>query len=472
MLQDAAFLLAQGREDECMRLCNEVLNEKFDQPEALFLIGQCLLKAGKTGFAHAVYMHFLQLKPNVASAWNNLGKCYLDMNLLDEAEGCMKRVIKLEPKDSAALCNLGLVHLNRCETKLSIEYSGRALKLNPDSINAQHNLGLAHLMEGNWKEGWPNYASSVGCNVDRKERVYREESRWDGSKGKCVIAYGEQGLGDEISFASCIPDLIKDCSETVIECDSRLEGLFKRSFPQASIHGTRFKEWIDWMDQHDLEGRVAFGTLPMYYRNETKDFPGTPYLVAEPQRRIQWRALLASLGDKPKIGLSWQGGMNKTGKARRSVSLESLLPILRQDATFISLQYKNAEEEIKLMEEKHDIKIHHWPRAVEAKDYDETAALVAELDMVISVTTAVIHLSGSLGIPCLVLTPKNPMWRYGLTEETMPWYKSVTIIRQKNASDWLDPIHECALRLRNFINGKHYGDHELHGVDGRSRRVA
>ena len=124
------------------------------------------------------------------------------------------------------------------------------------------------------------------------------------------------------------------------------------------------------------------------------------------------------------------------------------------------------------LEQMYGVKVHHWPRAVEAKDYDETAALVAELDMVISVTTAVIHLSGALGVPCLVLTPKHPMWRYGLTGETMLWYKSVSLIRQKKASDWTDPINEAVYRLRQFLLEAKNGNNQLHNADGIARRVA
>lgn len=467
-IQHAEFLRANGRVDECMRICNEILNERLDTPEAIFLIGRCLLDSGKHGLAHLLYMQFLRLKPNVGAAWNNLGRCYQEVNQQDESERCFKRSLKIEPEDAVAMSNLGLVHLNRCEPDMAIKYSLEAIKRNPEFRSARHNLGLAYLQNQNWKEGWEAFEASVGFNVDRKERVYGDEERWDGAKGKVVVAYGEQGLGDEISFASCIPDLIRGCKEAVIECDERLEGLFKRSFPAAHVYGTRFKDVIDWADRHHLEGRVAFGSLPKHYRNRTEDFPGTPYLVADPERRIQWRALLDSLGPKPKIGISWQGGSNKTGKARRSVSLEALLPVLRQDATFISVQYKNADEEIRQLEEKHGIKVHHWPRAVEAKDYDETASMVAELDCVVSVTTAVIHLAGALGVPCIVLTPKNPRWFYGLQGESVPWYKSVEMIRQKKANDWLDPINEAAVRLRKYL----HGNHELHEPSSRIARVA
>ena len=467
-IQHAEFLRANGRQEECVRICTEVLNEHYDQPEALFLIGHCMLDAGKPGLAHAIYQQFLRLKPNVGAAWNNLGRVYQEFNKLEEAERCFRRSLKLEPQDGVAWSNLGLIHLNRCEYAESIRNSLKALEINKDFKACRHNLGLAYLMGRQWKEGWEHFEASVGHNADRRERVYGEEQRWDGSKGKCVIAYGEQGLGDEISFASCIPDFIKDCSEAVIECDKRLEGLFKRSFPDASVYGTRYSEVIDWADRHRLDGRVAFGSLPKYYRNASEDFPGEPYLVADPERRVQWRALLDSLGPKPKVGISWQGGINKTGKTRRSVALDSLLPILRQNATFVSLQYKNAPDDIQLLEEKYGIKIHHWKRAAEAHDYDETAALVAELDLVVSVTTAVIHLSGALGVPCLVLVPKHPRWFYGLEGEEVPWYKSVKLIRQKKAGDWLDPINEAAVRVRNFVNG----NTRLDGSNASLARVA
>lgn len=465
---EAAWLRSQGRVDECIRLCNEILNEKFDVPEAIFLIGHCLIDSGKIGLAHAIYMQFLRLQPNASAGWNNLGRCYQENNYLDEAERCFKRALKIEPDDYTAMANMGLIHLHRCEPDLAIRYAQNAIKIKDESKAPRFTLGMAQLMNWDWAHAWENYEATVGYDRDRKERIYGNEPRWDGTKGKCIVAYGEQGLGDEISFASCVPDFIQDCDQAVIECDSRLEGLFRRSFPKANVYGTRFKEVIDWADRHQIDGRVAFGSLPKYYRTSTEAFPGKPYLVADPERRVQWRALLDSLGTKPKIGISWQGGTNRTGKSRRSVSLESLMPLLRQDAIFVSLQYKDPTAEIEAFEETHGIKIHHWKRAAEAVDYDETAALVAELDMVVSVTTAVVHLSGALGVPALVLTPKNPRWFYGLQGESVPWYQSIQLIRQKRANDWLDPIAEAATRVRTFING----NHKLHEPAKRITAVA
>lgn len=470
-LKRAEFLRREGRVEEAMRLANEHLNEHLEDPAALYLVGHALLESGKTGLAFSLYKQFLALRPNVPGGWNNLGRCYFETNKLDEAEMCFRRAIKIDPNDFIAYSNLGLIELNRCHPEKSIEWSQKSLDLSPTFSAAKHNLGLAHLMAQNWPEGWANYEASVGRNADRRERVYGDEPRWDGEKGKCVVAYGEQGLGDEISFASMVPDLVRDCRETVVECDVRLEGLFRRSFPQAHVYGTRYKEMIDWADKHKPEGRVAFGSLGKFYRKTAADFDGKPYLVADPERRIQWRALLDSLGPKPKVGIAWQGGILKTGKKWRSVTLDALMPVLKQDATFISLQYKHATAEIEALEQTHGIKIHHWPRAVEAKDYDETAALVAELDAVVSVTTAAIHLAGGLGVKAYVLTPMCPMWRYGLTGEQMPWYQSVELIRQQKAGNWHDPIAEAAYRLRNFLRSPHDHQH-LRQPDDRACELA
>lgn len=136
--------------------------------------------------------------------------------------------------------------------------------------------------------------------------------------------------------------------------------------------------------------------------------------------------------------------MLSTGKKKRSLSLEDFAPILKAiPATWVSLQYRDGREEIKAFEDKHGIRIHDWPRATQTKDYDDTAALVAELDLVISVTTAVVHLSGAIGKECWCLAPSKPRWFYGLEGE-LPWYKSVKMFRQK--AEW--PINDIVKLLQ------------------------
>jgi len=466
---EAEFYRSHGRFEEAMRIANDILNEEAEHPHALYMVATCLLESGKHGLAYPLWMRFLEKEPNVPNGWNNLGRCLEDFQRSEEAERCFRRAVKINPKDHVALYNLGLMSLRKSNPNKAIEHCEEALKLAPDFHTAKFTLGMAQLMRHQWVPGWENYEASAGINEDRNERVYRDEGRWDGSPGKTVIVFGEQGLGDEINFASCIPDMVRDCKKVIFECDARLQGLFQRSFPDVKCYGTRYKSVIDWGDELDrVDGRIPLASLAKFYRKTTESFPGTPYIVADPQRRLQWRALLDSLGPNLKVGIAWQGGLNKTGKKWRSMTLEALEPVLRQNATFISLQYKDPTEEIKAFTEKTGIEIHHWPRAVMAHDYDETAGLVAELDLVISVTTSAIHLAGALGKEAWVLVPTLPTWRYGLEGEKMVWYNSVKLIRQIKANNWLEPVHEVAYRLRDKING----DIELRKSGERGRIAA
>src|SRR4029077_13556558 len=171
----------------------------------------------------------------------------------------------------------------------TIEYCDKALALAPDMMDSMVNRGMSYLAFRRWEEGWDGYCRNLGQNKDRKERIYGEEPRWDGAKGLNLVCYGEQGIGDEITFASVIPDLIRDSRSTVIECDKRLEGLFARSFPECEVHGTRYKDAKEWLNCTRFDARVAMGDLTNFYRKTTDSFPKTPYLKPSPEMRLQWR---------------------------------------------------------------------------------------------------------------------------------------------------------------------------------------
>lgn len=442
-----AEALRQGGEpDEALRLASAYLNDHFDDVPALMVMAHCLIDAKRIGHAYQLLKRASQIAPNEAIIWNNLGHCFQEGSDLDQGEQYLYRALKLEPENAIALNNLALMHLNRGDPQRALLAAGRAVSIDPKLSEARYNVGLSKLMMGDWAEGWIGYENNLGPGKPRRQRIYPGTEVWNGENGKTIIAYGEQGIGDEISFASCLPDLTRN-NTVFLDCDPRLVGIFRRSFNTPTF-GTRFKDKIGWHTKTNATHAVAFGSLPKFFRNSAADFPGRPYLVADPERRLQWRALMDSLGPKLKIGIAWTGGKKDTGTARRSIDLVDLLPILRQDATFISLQYKPAPE-VYDVERTHGVKIHHWPHALHTNDYDDTAALVAECDLVISVTTAVIHLCGALGKPCWVMAPNAPMWRYGLSGDRMPWYGSVKLYRQSR--QWVETIAQVAADLRDHI---------------------
>jgi ADP-heptose:LPS heptosyltransferase len=193
---------------------------------------------------------------------------------------------------------------------------------------------------------------------------------------------------------------------------------------------------------------VSAGSLAYRLRRKPEDFPQhNGFLKADPSKVAAWRERLAALGPGRKIGLSWQGGVGFTGRKRRSLTLEQLLPILRLPGhQFVSLQYTEVRDEVRALESRHGVKVHHWQEAID--DYDQTAALVAALDSVLTVCTAIVHLSGALGRPALVMVPYGPDWRYGANSERMIWYPAHRLLRQRRIGEWKEVLDEVAQRLR------------------------
>jgi thioredoxin-like negative regulator of GroEL len=442
-IEEIKRLSESGKYQEAMEAANEVLADNFDDSLAIFFLAYCLLKTERFGLAYNLFRRCADLNPSKSEPWNNAGMCHQETWNLEDAEKCFRKSLQLEPENAAAMQNLALIYVNKCLPDEALKWISRAEKTNQPTWQALDNKALALLMKGEWKEGWACYRATAGRDKVRQLRAYKEpeEPMWTGERGRVVI-YGTQGLGDELSFASCIPDAMKK-AEVIIDCDHRLEGLFKRSFPEAKVYGTRFKD-VTW--EAEIDYSIPSDCLPSIFRNSTEEFPGTQYLRADPERRIQWRALFDTL-KRPTIGIAWTGGRKNTGRKKRSLTLDDLEPILRSiDATWVCLEYKDRSEEIESFKKKTGIHIHEWKRATQTQDYDDTAALVAELDCVVSVTTAVIHLSGALGKDCYCLVPNLPRWFYKVEGDSMPWYKSVRLYRQTKGGTW--PIQDIANLLK------------------------
>lgn len=441
MTSEELDALAGTDPDEALRIASARLDENPNDLTGLFATWKCYLTAERFGLSLITAKRLVELWPNNAGAWNNMGMSYHGMMDLDEAEKCFRRALRIDPKHVPAMNNLALICVGNHKPGEAIEWADKSLALTKDDQNGVlESRGYACLMLGRWKEGWDGYEAMIGGSY-RPIKPFNGEPYWKGEETETLVVVGEQGIGDEISFASIYPSLLKDgrVKNVILETDSRLEGLFRRSF-DVPVFGTRFQPNKYWKSQYKPTAHVLSGSIGRYYRLTDESFDKSPFLVADPERRLQWRALLDSLGDKPKIGIAWTGGLKKTFGWRRHLMLSEFLPILRQDATFISLQYKDPSEEILRMELEHGIKVHHWPRCTEAKDYDETAALVAELDLVIAVPTAVADLCGGLGKECWVLTPQKPHWRYAKHVWT-----NAKLYRQK--ADWAKTINEVARDL-------------------------
>jgi hypothetical protein len=307
------------------------------------------------------------------------------------------------------------------------------------------------IAQGDYPRGWEEYEWRLRSRLYAPLYGRYAYPRWDGSplEGRRILVYAEQGLGDELLFASCLPQVVAQAAHCVIDCEPRLARLFRDAFPQATVHGGRQTDdpgWISGAGRIDVQ--VPAGSLPLYLRRRAADFPAHQgYLRAQAERVARWRERLRDLGPGRKIGLSWRGGVPRTGRGSRSLRLEQLLPLLRMAGhSFVSLQYGSCHEEIARMQAQNDIRVHHWPEAI--SDYDETAALVTALDLTVSVCTALVDLGGALGRPVWVLAPVRSDFRYGISGESLCWYPSARVFRQARYADWEPVIAAAAAALR------------------------
>ena len=369
-----------------------------------------------------------------------------------------RKALALRPEQAEIHATLGSALFDNGNVDEAVAALRRALKLNRESVAAHYNLGLINLMRGKYREGWEQFDYRFRLPKNRSWRTC--EPRWNGStlRGRTLLVMREQGLGDEIMYASCYGDVIASAEKCFVECDSRLEPLLARSFPDATflpLQDLMTSAASDPVVPVDI--RSYAGSLPRYLRGSLRDFPRHQgYLKADPQRMQYWGERLTALGDGLKVGISWRGGTSVTKRGRRSFALTDLSPLLSvAGVQWVNLQYGERSDDIARLQSEGGIKINDWPEAIDG-GYDETASLVGALDLVISVCTSVIHLSGALGKTAWVLAPHVPEWRYGLTGDSMPWYPSVRLFRQPSPDTWQPVIAGVREQLlqRVVIGGK------------------
>lgn len=431
---------------------HEYLSIHPDSKKALFLLGQMYIMMDRPAFALPIYEQLKEKDKNRKEIWNNLARCYDSVHLNDKAQAAYKKCIRLDPSYIRAYSNLATSYVSSCKPKQSQEWNDKARAMNPTETEILDQIEITEswikLMTRDYS-GWDEYQVSIGKTAEKPHRKYDDEPDWNGEKGAKVIIYGQEGMGDEICFASMIPDLVKDCT-TYLDCHPRLEGLFKRSFPEVEVHGTRLSMNMEWPYEKDFTHSLSIGVLGKFYRRRVESFPGTPFLTACPNRRAQWKALFdkESKG-RLKVGLAWSGGSAATKSAQRTKALKGLEPILAQDAYFVSLEYKDGET---------DPRVNEYPWGAKSKDMDDVAAMIAELDLVIAVPTTSVHLAGGLGIPTLLLTDKHPHFLFGLEGSKCDWYGSVEQIRTNQIQQTAEKLHGYIHRARpEATNSAHDG---------------
>ena len=428
---------------------------KADFATAHANLGLALREAERLDEARAHLERAAALRPTSADAHVNLGTLLVDVGDLDGAGRAYRRALELDPRHAEATHALGLVAFRALDIAGARARYVAALALRPDYAAARTSLGELELAQGEFATGWANYESRLDTSgAPRLALPYRE---WGGERApeETLLVYWEQGLGDVILFASCLPDAAARVGRLVVDVPDALQPLFARSFPAARVIAGRNRPGADWLAGCEpIHACAAIGSLMRHFRAERSRFPAhAGYLTPDPDRVEAWRRRLDALGPGRKLGLSWRGGLMRTGRLQRSLAPAAFGSLLAIEGTrWVSLQYGDCTADLRELEHATGRGIDHWPESI--ADFDELAALMVALDGVVTVCNTTAHLAGALGASGIVLAPRAASWRYQLEGATLPWYPSLTVLRQRDAGDWTAVLGEAAAAIRAGAPGR------------------
>jgi tetratricopeptide (TPR) repeat protein len=447
-------LKGQGHLDEAILHFRKAIELDPSFADAHYNLAIVLQEKDKADEAITLFQRAIELKPAHADAYYNLAILLKETDRADEAIPFFQRAVELNPFFADAYCNLAIIFEESGMLNDALSYYQKALQSSPDDAEINWNVSHALLSSGSFKEGWRKYEWRFEVK-DFKQRGF-PLPRWDGSslEEKTLFIYAEQGVGEEIMFASCLPEVIAQADSCVIECDKRLVPLFTRSFPKAKvIH--RLHSWNDFPHNiPSVDMKTAIGSLPLFLRSNLTSFPQyQAYLKPDPLKVEGWRNRFAVLGAGSKIGISWRGGGKASEKRLRSTVLEQWTALFSVPGVhFVNLQYGDCSGELREAGEKSGVTIHHWEDADPLKDLDGFAAQISALDLVISVDNATVHMAGALGVPVWTLLPFACDWRWMREYEDTPWYTTVRLFRQSSRGDWNKVFGRVASYLRHYIS--------------------
>ncbi|ACC69261.1 hypothetical protein PPMP20_08135 [Paraburkholderia phymatum] len=389
----------------------------------------------------------IERSPDDANAWINLAKSRLAGFDLDGALEAEQRAILLQPDTPVALGNHGQTLREAQQWEDAERFTSAAHRAAPSNASFMSNLSMLHLLRGNYADGWLEHeARWDGSKELAGKRPVMPGPKWCGESlaGKTLLLWGEQGMGDLLQFCRYVPLL----AERVHRQGGRLAW---NSFPQMGPLLAR--TLAQYADEFTLGGSVeslpkfdyeiSLLSLPLLFDTREETIPSTvPYLRADPQRVDAWREQLA--GEKRlKVGLVWTGSHGHQRNPYRRVGLERYVDYFREldNAAFYSLQPGAGAEVAAARTAGLDIADH----TAAFKTFDDTAAYVSALDLVITVCTSVAHLSGALGQRTWVLLDVNPHWVWLLDRADSPWYPSATLYRQAQFAQW-EPVFDKLTR--------------------------
>jgi tetratricopeptide (TPR) repeat protein len=434
---------------EANGICVDLLAAQPDLAPALALSGMVAAQSGDVVRAVQLLEKAIGRQAGVAAWYGNLCTLYRLVYRLQDALNAGTQSVRLAPNNSDYLVNLSLVFTDLDERDRAIACLLRAIGINPEHADAHLALAQNLLAQGEFGPGWLEYEWRNLTEPGRGQLPKITSAPWNGMRipsGR-ILLVGDQGYGDTIQFSRYIPMVAERCHEVILGCSAEIISLLKRIPGVAHTH----HRW------NEIPGHAAhcrLSSLPGLFHTTADTIPADfPYITPDPARAADWAERLSVLlpSGLKRVGLAWSGRPTHPNDRRRSLPLQHLAPLGAVGGhVFISLQTPFPPADMAAADQ--------FPGLSNISsaltDFDETAAIIANLDLVITVDTAVGHLAGAMGKPVWILLSKASDWRWLIERENTPWYPSARLFRQPQAGAWESVIAEVATALSVAANDR------------------
>lgn len=441
LFKEGSDLLQSGEAAEALLRFQDARNIDPSNATLNLYTGAALHDLGDYEEAIASYRLALESAPEIGEVHNNLGNSLMALGCFAEAADSFLRASELMPTSpvprtarATALQAMGNIAGAEADCRM-------AVAIDPFFAAAHWNLALNLLLQGQYDEGWREYEWRWKKPDFTSPVRHFDVSLWDGSplNGRTILLHAEQGFGDAIQFVRYAPLVAQRGGSVVIECHPQLVSLFQGMEGVASV--AAFGEELP-----AYYFQAPFLSLPRIFGTTLENIPSCPYLSITPERREKWQKQTLNYPG-PRVGIVWAGNSIHRNDTFRSLPLEALSSLANlADIQFFSLQMGDAKRQLYLS-----------PLAKivvdltnQIHDFADTAALIEQLDLVITIDSAVAHLAGSLGKPVWLMLAFAPDWRWLLERSDSPWYPTMRIFRQGIQRDWRVVVKKIENALIEF----------------------
>jgi len=383
----------------------------------------------------------LELNQSDFIALNNIAKVYMEKKNFEEVSKHLGKALQIEQNNYLTHLNLGTLYKNLNQLDKAKDHYDRSISLNPKSYDAYVFKSLIELSQNNFLEGWKNYEFRW---FKQAERISITKPKWDGNKlNQKIIIWGEQGLGEQILFTSIIPEIEKIFEKIILVIDAKLKLIYEESFPNIKIL-TPDEDW----SKEDFDCHLPMGSLGKFFRKDLQSFPEKNYYLEANS--------INNYGNKLKCGLSWKS-VNSVEGDFKSIELDNLLPILKnKNLDFFNVQYTDEKKNIEQFNKKNNLKIQNIDGLDTFNDLHGLSKYLKSFNFIITISNTTAHLAGSLGVPTLLMLPKNIgklwYWDNSIDGKNL-WYPSVRIFKQNVENNWDTVILEINRYIQdNFYN--------------------